>query len=54
MHSDSENTRPLPFPARFVPRNAKIREIIMAEAEEARGSLVPYDWQSTLNIAQFQ
>lgn len=49
-YSESENTRPLPFKARFIPRTAAIEEMIMKEAEVAREALRRYDGETKLTM----
>ena len=60
-YTDNENTQPLPFKARFIPRTKKIEELILMFATHATGvlkkepSLAGDGWKFELNnqIAQF-
>ena len=52
-YTDNENTQPLPFKARFVPRSGKIERIIMSEAEAARDRLRDWDGVSNVTLEQF-
>lgn len=52
-YTDNENTQPLPFKARFVPRSEKIERIIMSEAEAARERLRHWDGVSNVTLEQF-
>lgn len=47
-YDDSENTRPLPFKAKFTPRSAVIESLIQTEAEDAKHRLSQYDWDTKL------
>ncbi|KAK5043484.1 hypothetical protein LTR84_011953 [Exophiala bonariae] len=42
--TNCENMRPQPFAARFIPRDAEIKNIIEDEAQTARDRLKQYDW----------
>jgi hypothetical protein len=46
----SENTRPEPFKARFIPRSDRIREILLNEAAEAREALRIYDGETRVTM----
>lgn len=48
---DCENTRPMPFEARFIPRSEDIRKIILEEADVAREQLRIYDGETKLTMA---
>lgn len=48
--TESENQRPLPFKARFMPRSAGIAELIGREARQAREDLASYDGESDLRL----
>jgi hypothetical protein len=52
-YTDNENTQPLPFRARFVPRSEKIERIIKDEAESARDGLRARDGMSNVSLDQF-
>lgn len=45
-YTPSENMRPEPFKAQFVPRTEEIRHIIEAEAEQAAQRLSVYDGET--------
>lgn len=47
-YDDSENTRPLPFKAKFTPRSTVIESMIQTEAEDAKQRLSKYDWDTNL------
>ncbi|KAL1873218.1 hypothetical protein Daus18300_004038 [Diaporthe australafricana] len=49
-YNDSENMRPLPFKARFMPRSSKIEELIRSEAREAAERLSQYDGETKLTL----
>lgn len=49
--TESENMRPMPFPARFTPRSEKIKNIISEEAAIAREALRCYDGDTKLTMA---
>lgn len=53
-YNDSENMRPLPFKARFVPRSEKIKQIIQMDARMAREDLRRYDGHTAVNKAEVQ
>ncbi|KAL3475767.1 cytochrome P450 [Aspergillus californicus] len=46
--SESENMRPLPFKARFIPRSKHREEMILREAVTAREELRPFDGVSSV------
>ncbi|PVH77057.1 cytochrome P450 [Cadophora sp. DSE1049] len=50
-YTESENTRPMPFKARFIPRSESIRKIILEEADVAREELRVYDGETKLTMA---
>ncbi|KAL5328156.1 hypothetical protein ACEPPN_001652 [Leptodophora sp. 'Broadleaf-Isolate-01'] len=50
-YMDCENTRPMPFEARFIPRSEDIRKIILEEADVAREQLRIYDGETKLTMA---
>jgi hypothetical protein len=52
-YTDNENTQPLPFKARFIPRTEKIEGFIYQEAKEGRGRLKEWDGQSEITVEQF-
>ena len=52
-YTDSENTRPKPFKARFIPRGEKTRFILEEEALAARGNLRKFDGETKLRLEQF-
>ncbi|KAG8628544.1 hypothetical protein KVT40_004417 [Elsinoe batatas] len=49
-YNDSENMRPLPFGARFVPRSEEIKEVVVREAREARERLRRWDGETNLTV----
>ncbi|KAL1870114.1 hypothetical protein Plec18167_007632 [Paecilomyces lecythidis] len=49
-YTDSENMRPEPFKARFVPRSEKHAQIILDEAGKAREALHAYDGETKLTM----
>jgi cytochrome P450 len=49
-YTKSENMRPEPFKARFIPRSRDIERILRAEAARAREELRPYDGESKLTM----
>lgn len=49
-YTESENTRPEPFKAQFIPRSDTIREIMLSEASEAREALRIYDGETKLTM----
>jgi hypothetical protein len=51
-YTESENMRPLPFKARFVPRSDKIAEMVRAEAKTARVELEKYDGETAVDITK--
>jgi hypothetical protein len=50
-YTDSENTRPHPFKARFIPRSEEIQIIMYEEAAKARSALSVYDGDTKLTLA---
>lgn len=52
-YTDNENTQPLPFKARFIPRTEKIRNLIEEEAVTARERLSEWDGKSAVTVEQF-
>lgn len=48
--TESENQRPLPFKARFVPRAAGIVDLVGKEAKQAEEALAVYDGKSDLRL----
>lgn len=44
--------RPEPFKARFIPRSDHIRQLILAEAAEAREALREYDGETKVTMEQ--
>jgi cytochrome P450 len=51
-YSASENIRPLPFKARFIPRTDTIKDLIIEEAAAARNALRVYDGDSKVTLEQ--
>ncbi|ETN38728.1 uncharacterized protein HMPREF1541_06766 [Cyphellophora europaea CBS 101466] len=51
-YSESENIRPLPFTARFIPRSEAIRELIVDEAAAARNALRVYDGETKVTVEE--
>lgn len=49
-YTESENTRPTAFKARFTPRTPTIRELILSEAAEAREALRIYDGETRVRM----
>ncbi|CAK7226225.1 hypothetical protein SBRCBS47491_006158 [Sporothrix bragantina] len=49
-YTESENTRPEAFKARFVPRSDTIRQLVLEEAAEAREALRIYDGDTKLSV----
>ncbi|KXJ87804.1 cytochrome P450 [Microdochium bolleyi] len=49
-YTESENTRPEKFRARFLPRTEKIRDLILEEATAARENLRVYDGETKLRM----
>ncbi|KXT15578.1 hypothetical protein AC579_9967 [Pseudocercospora musae] len=45
-YTTSENQRPEPFKARFIPRTPEIKDLILREAETARAELAKYDGET--------
>lgn len=43
-YTNGFNSRPVPFPARFVPRSQRVVDTIRAEYEGAQGSLGVWSW----------
>lgn len=52
-YTDNENTQPLPFKARFLPRSEKIKGLINEEAVLARDRLKAWDGVSNVTVEQF-
>ena len=50
-YTDGENTRPLPFRARFTPRSEKIAEILEEERGNAEHFLARYKGETKLTLA---
>lgn len=50
-YTDGENTRPLPFRARFNPRSEKIAEILEKERDNAEQFLARYNGETKLTLA---
>ncbi|KAL4905343.1 cytochrome P450 [Aspergillus multicolor] len=51
-YTNTENTRPEPFKARFTPRSEKIHALIFEEAEQAREALRVYDKETKVDMKQ--
>ena len=51
-YTASENQRPQPFKARFVPRTPEIRDLILKEAENARVELAKYDGETKVRLPE--
>ncbi|KAH7092442.1 cytochrome P450 [Paraphoma chrysanthemicola] len=49
-YTESENMRPEPFRARFIPRSDKIRKLLLDEAAEAREALRVYDGETRVSM----
>lgn len=49
-YTASENTRPIPFKARFLPRSEIIRQIILEQAAAARKALSIYDGETKVRM----
>jgi len=49
-YTESENTRPEAFRARFTPRSESIRRLILEEATEAREELRIYDGETKVKM----
>lgn len=49
-YTESENMRPEPFEARFIPRSESIRRLIVEEAVTARESLRVYDGETKIRM----
>ncbi|KAF9873021.1 hypothetical protein CkaCkLH20_09531 [Colletotrichum karsti] len=49
-YTESENTRPRPFKAQFLPRSPEIRKLIDGEAVAAREALRIYDGETSLTM----
>ena len=43
-YTDGFNSRPKPFPARFVPRSQRVIDTIRADYESAQGQLGVWSW----------
>ncbi|KAK5674339.1 hypothetical protein LTS10_012923 [Elasticomyces elasticus] len=52
-YTDSENTRPHPFGARFVPRSTAVRALIEKDALEADERLAVWDGKTNVTVEQF-
>ena len=52
-YTDNENTQPLPFEARFIPRSESIRRLIVEEAEAARASLQKFESEREKKVEAF-
>jgi hypothetical protein len=50
-YTDGENTRPLPFRARFIPRSEKIVELLERERDDAEQFLAAYNGETKLTLA---
>ena len=50
----SENMRPEPFKARFIPRSKEIAQIIPDEASRARKELCVFDGETRLTMENVQ
>ncbi|KAF7189160.1 Cytochrome P450 monooxygenase [Pseudocercospora fuligena] len=51
-YTASENQRPEPFKARFIPRTPEIRDLILKEAESARVQLAKYDGETKVRLPE--
>jgi len=49
-YTKSENMRPEPFKARFIPRSKSIEQILRLEAVQARKELCVYDGETRLTM----
>lgn len=49
-YTESENMRPEPFRARFIPRTDTIRRLVLEEAGVAREALRKYDGETRLTM----
>ncbi len=49
-YGESENMRPEPFKARFIPRSERRREIVLKEAEAARHFLAQFDGETRVQM----
>jgi hypothetical protein len=49
-YTESENMRPEPFKARFIPRSEKIHQLLVHEAIAAREALRKYDGETCLTM----
>lgn len=49
-YGESENMRPEPFKARFIPRTEQHKEIILNEAAQAREHLKQYDGETAISL----
>ena len=49
-YGESENMRPLPFKARFIPRSKEQESLILNEAAKARDFLQQYDGESAVKM----
>ena len=52
-YTDNENTQPLPFKARFTPRDKLIEELVLSEATSARERLRRWDVESVVRAEDF-
>ncbi|RDL41436.1 Uncharacterized protein BP5553_01415 [Venustampulla echinocandica] len=50
----SENMRPLPFKARFLPRSDQHRDIVLRDGAEAREALRPFDGKSGVQMPELE
>ena len=53
-YTPGENMRPERFKARFIPRSAKIEQILLEEAVQAREELRIYDGETKLTMENVQ
>jgi hypothetical protein len=49
-YTESENMRPEPFKARFIPRTERIHKLLIEEASVAREALRKYDGETSLTM----
>lgn len=52
-YTDGENMRPMPFQARFIPRNKNILRVMEKEAQDAVIRLREYDGETKVNLQDF-
>jgi hypothetical protein len=45
-YTNTENSRPQPFKARFMPRSVKHKQTLLKEAAKSRDALHVFDWES--------